>query len=146
MEKQLSFPFWSTSVGPISQLRFIEKFNDISDQEEFDLSEEEIGKLVDSYEEKGFKMLQAWSQGFHSPERLLLPSKKIYTFKELLNAKDDANLDCFAQEELLSGIKYWRLVDSQQYQEMYRSYYSFLDKEDEKAQFIKFQNEFNKIR
>lgn len=136
MEKQLSFPFWSSSVGPISPSRFIEKFNKILDEEEFSLSEYDIGKLVNDYEQKGFLMLQAWTEGFHSPERILLPSKKIYTFNELAEAKNNPDLDLHSQQELLDAIKYWRLVDSQQYQEMYRSYPSFLNSDDEGERFI----------
>ncbi len=146
MEKQLSFPFWSSCVNRLSSKTLIDKFNKIAEREEFDLSEEEIGEMVDDYEQKGFLMLQGWTQGFHSPERILLPSSKIYTFNELFSAKNNPDLDIHAQQELLDAIKYWRLVDSQEYQGIYRAYPSFLDQNDEKEQFLKFQSQFTKLR
>jgi hypothetical protein len=143
MEKQLFFPFYSTSVGPINPRQFAEIFEKISNNHEIDLSLEEIANRIDEYEKRGFLMLQEWTVGFNSPERVLCPSKKVYTFSELTSARNNPALDLHAQRELLDAITYWRLADSEQYQDFYRSYPSFLNEEDERTQKQKFLKKYS---
>jgi hypothetical protein len=134
MQEQLYFSFFNQTLTKIKDEIFIEKCNQISEEYYFNKSDKEIEKLVENYEKMGFLLLQKWSMDFYSPERILLPSKKILNTSELFAKRNLVNLSREDQDEIFNAIKYYRLADSEQYQNRYWTYPSFLNQKDQEMQ------------
>ncbi len=127
------FIFLNETLTVLPRIRFLERFVEIASREKFELSVDEVREKIIEFEKGGFKMFRAWTRGFFSPERVLCPSKNVYTFGQLIStAKNTLSLTHGAQQEFLGAIEYWKLVDSEQYQANYGSYPSFIDGREER--------------
>lgn len=93
----------------------------------------EIKQKISSLEKEGFMYLQEWSMSFHAPDRLQLPSGTILDEEELCQffKKTKPKFGDIEHVEIIKALEYYKLINSEKYDEDRHSYTSFIDGSDE---------------